>query len=155
MDEEVEGQLADKARILADAIEAAIGPWLIGAVRRVGAAQQLPDGDRLILAAEAAAERARAAVMPRIRDLLARDIDEQDTTPLALLREAVGPATAVLRDLGATPVDRDEFAARAFPADVYDLTPAAFEDVAPELATPGLEWGAAKAYVHLRRRARR
>jgi len=32
------------------------------------------------------------------------------------------------------------------------LAPAAFEDVAPELRDPGIEWGAAKAFVHLRRR---
>jgi hypothetical protein len=92
-------------------------------------------------------------VVPRLRALLATDIDEQTSTPLALLREAVGPATAVLRDFGAAPVPRDPFAVRAFPEDVYGLAPATFEDIAPELKDPGLEWGAAKAFVHLRRRA--
>ena len=88
--------LAEKAAALADAIDAAVAPWLIGAVRRVAAAQRLPGGDRLVLAAEAAAKQAKAEVMPRIRDLLATDIDAQTTTPLAVLREAIGPATAVL-----------------------------------------------------------
>jgi hypothetical protein len=150
-DDDAEQVLAEKAEALADAIDAAIGPWLIGAVRRVAAAQQL-DGDRVLLAAEAMAATARAEVVPRVRALLATDIDEQATTPLALLRSAVGPATALLAEVGAVPVDRDDFAERAFPADVYGLSPAAFEDVAPELQGPGVEWGAAKAFVHLRRR---
>ncbi len=144
--------LAEKAAALADAIDAAVSPWLIGAVRRVAAAQRLDGGDRFVLAAEAAAKQAKAQVMPRIRELLATDIDAQTTTPLAVLREGIGPATAVLAELGARPVQRDDFAVRAFPADVYALAPAAFEDIAPELRDPGIEWGAAKAFVHLRRR---
>lgn len=144
--------LAEKAVALADALDAAVSPWLIGAVRRVAAAQRLDGGDRFVLAAEAAAKQAKAQVMPRIRELLATDIDAQTTTPLAVLREGIGPATAVLAELGARPVERDDFAERAFPADVYALAPAAFEDIAPELRDPGIEWGAAKAFVHLRRR---
>ncbi len=152
MDDDPERALAEMADALGDAIEATVGPWLIGSVRRVAAAQRLDIGDRLLLAAEAAANAAKADVVPKVRALLAADIDEQTTTPLALLREAVGPATAVLAELGAVPVDRDPFAVRAFPEDVYGLGPATFEDVAPELKDLGLEWGAAKAFVHLRRR---
>ena len=153
MDDDPERALAEMADALGDAIEATVGPWLIEAIRRTATAQRLDGGARLLLAAEAAANEAGADVMPRIRELLAADIDEQTTTPLALLREAVGPATAVLRDFGAAPVARDPFAVRAFPEDVYGLGPATFEDIAPELKNPGLEWGAAKAFVHLRRRA--
>jgi hypothetical protein len=50
------------------------------------------------------------------------------------------------------PAERDEFAERAFPEDVHGLAPAAFEDISPDLRGPGIEWGAAKAFVHLRRR---
>ncbi len=152
MEDDPERALAEKADVLGDAVEATVGPWLIGSVRRVAAAQRLDGGDRLLLAAEAAADEAQADVVPRVRALLATDIDEQTTTPLALLRGAVARATAVLADFGAVPVERDPFAVRAFPEDVYGLAPAAFEDVAPELKDPGLEWGAAKAFVHLRRR---
>jgi hypothetical protein len=150
--EDPERALVEKATALAAAIESAIGPWLIGVVRRVAAAQRLDGGDELLLRAEAMAERTRAEVVPKVRALLATDIDEQPTTPLTLLRQAVVPATELLRDLGAVPVDRDDFAREAFPEDDYGLVPAAFEDVAPELRDPGLEWGAAKAFVHLRRR---
>ena len=47
---------------------------------------------------------------------------------------------------------RDEVAVRQFPDDVYDLVPASFAEVDPELHEPGLVWGAAKAHVHLARR---
>jgi hypothetical protein len=147
-----ERALAEKATALAEAIDAAVGPWLIGAVHRVAAAQGLEEGDELGVEAEAMAEGARAEVVPRVRALLATDIDEQATTPLAILRDAVGSATELLRAHGAAPVERDDFAVHAFPEDVYGLVPAAFEDVAPELRDPGIEWGAAKAFVHLRRR---
>jgi hypothetical protein len=106
--------------------------------------------------ARAAAERAGAdavaEVVPRLRSLLATDVDAQRTNPLAVLRSAVRHPTGVLRDLGVPIADRDEFAERAFPEDVYDLSPASFADIDESLHEPGLRWGAAKAYVHLRRR---
>jgi hypothetical protein len=140
-----EAALAEKATALADGIEAAIGPWLVGAV-----VQRAGEGARA--EAEAVADATAAEIVPRLRALLAADIDEQASTPLALLRAAVGPANELLTELGVPLADRDEFAERAFPEDVHALAPAAFEDVAPELKGPGIEWGAAKAYVHLRRR---
>ena len=87
-----------------------------------------------------------------VRALLALDIDEQRSTPLSLLREAVRYPTEVLRRAGVEPVgERDDVRVRLFPDDVYDLSPAAFADVDPRLTEPGLVWGAAKAYEHLRR----
>jgi hypothetical protein len=135
-----EAALARHARALADAIEAAIPGW----VERCTAAFGVAAGD--------AATRARDAVMPEVRRLLATDVDEQRANPLALLRAAVRFPTEVLRDAGAAPVPRDEFAVRSFPDDVYDLSPAAFADVDPALTSPGITWGAAKAHVVLARR---
>ena len=60
--------------------------------------------------------------------------------------------TDVLRSAGVPPVVRDEMAESAFPEDLYDLSPATFADLAPELAEAGLVWGAAKAHVVLSRR---
>ncbi len=71
-----------------------------------------------------------------------------------MLRSLVPYPTAVLRAAGARPVARDEFAARNFPHDAYDLSPATFADVDPACTSPGLVWGAAKAHVHLARRRR-
>ena len=140
-----EAALAEKATALADGIEATIRPWLVGVVVQRAGEDARVDAERV-------ADATAADVVPQVRALLAADIDEQSTTPLALLRSAVGPANRLLTELGVPPVDRDEFAERAFPEDVHGLAPAAFEDVAPALKGPGIEWGAAKAYVHLRRR---
>jgi len=95
---------------------------------------------------------AASDVGPRIHALLALDIDEQRVNPLALVREAVRYPTEVLRAAEVRPVHRDEFAARQFPDDDYDLTPTSFGEIDPDLHEPGLVWGAAKAHVHLSRR---
>ena len=140
------------ATALADAVEAALPSWVEGCVERVlvaGGGDADPD---VMAEASVAGRRAAEEVGRRVRELLALDVDDQRDTPLALLREAVGYPTGVLRRGGAPPVERDDFARRSFPADDYDLVPANLADIAPELAEPGLVWGAAKAHVHLTRR---
>jgi hypothetical protein len=92
-------------------------------------------------------------VTARLRALIALDIDEQPQNPLSVLRGAVHYPTQVLRTLGARPAERDEFDRRTFPDDDFGLTPAAFADFGPKVHEAGLAWGAAKAYVHLRRRS--
>ena len=99
-----------------------------------------------------AGRRAAAEVGAAVRELLAADIDEQRSTPLTLLRQAVRYPTEVLRRAGVAPVEeRDDVKVRLFPDDVYDLSPATFGDVDPRLAEPGLLWGAAKAFAHRQR----
>ena len=146
--------LAGYADSLAAAVDAALPAWVDRSVRRVLAAQGIPLDDGVARAIEAAAAAARAEGMPRLRALLATDIDDQRANPLAVLRSLVRHPTAVLRTAGAHPVARDEFRERGFPDDIYDLSPARFSDVDPALHEPGLEWGAAKAHVHLARRRR-
>ena len=145
MEDDPDRALAAKATALADGVDAALAPWIVGlVVARAG------EGARA--RAEAIAEVVAADIGPRVRALLATDIDAQATTPLALLREAVLPVGELLAELGVAPPVRDEFAQRAFPGDTYGLAPASFEEVADALRGPGIEWGAAKAFVHLRRR---
>lgn len=142
------------AKALADAVEAALPGWVERSVRTIAARQAVaidPDGWRAV---HAAGSQARDNIGGRVRDLLALDVDEQPTGPLALLRDAVRYPTSVLRDMGVAPVLRDEFAAGAFPGDIFDLAPASFSDIDPALAEPGLVWGAAKAHVVLARRRR-
>ncbi len=91
-------------------------------------------------------------VLVAVAELLSADIDAQRANPLAVIRSLVPPITSALRDVGATPVNRDPDAERLFPGDVFDLTPGAFSDIHPELHMPGLTWGAAKAHVHIQRR---
>jgi len=148
--------MREHATALADAIDGALPGWVERSVARRLAGG--PDGDTtapawVTVAASDAGHRARAEIGPRVRALLEADIDEQRTTPLALLRTAASYPTAVLVAAGVTPVLRDDAQARLFPDDIYDLAPATFADVAPELTEPGLAWGVAKAWTHRRRHA--
>jgi hypothetical protein len=146
--------LARYADALAGAVEAALPGWVDRSVRRVLAAQGRAVDAEVEASIDAAAAAARDEGMPRLRALLATDIDEQRTNPLSVVRSLVPHLTAVLRAAGARPVARDGFAERNFPDDDYDLTPASFADVDPALHEPGVAWGAAKAHVHLARRRR-
>jgi hypothetical protein len=146
--------LAGHARALADAVDAAIPGWIDRSIRRVLADQGIAVDDTLDQRIEQAASDAGAEGSRRVRELLATDIDAQAGNPLAVLRSVVRHATPVLRDAGARPAPRDEFSERAFPDDVYDLSPATFADVDRALHEPGIVWGAAKAHVHLTRRRR-
>jgi hypothetical protein len=139
---------------LVDAVDAALPGWVERSVVRVLSVQGLlldEDGRRRLGTAAAAA---RAEGAERLRALVALDIDEQRSNPLAVLRSLVRHPAEVLQAAGAHPVVRDEFSRRSFPDDDYDLAPAAFTDVDPSLHEPGLLWGAAKAHVHLARRRR-
>jgi hypothetical protein len=142
-----EAQLAAYASELADAVDAALPGFVERCVR--SRAPDAPDE-----AVSAAGQQARSRAGRAVRALLALDIDDQWTNPLALLRGAIAEPTRVLADLGIPPVPRDADAQRLFPDDAYDLTPGSFADVDPALHEPGLRWGAAKAYVHLTRRRR-
>jgi len=149
----------DYATALADGIEAALPAWVERSVARLLAAYDgSPVGSPAGVAAaagyaaEAAGRQAAEVVGPEIRRLLEADIDDQRTTPLAMVRMLAVPfPTSVLRDAGIPPVERDSFAEAAFPDDIYDLAPASFADVDPGLADAGLAWGAAKAFEHKRR----
>ena len=146
MTDDAEAAFLGYGEALADAIDAALPGWVVRCV--VERAPELRDE------AEAAGERARLEVGAQVRALLAADLDEQQAGPLSLLRAAVRYPTEVLQRAGVAPVARDDFAERAFPGDVYDLSPAAFADIDPALTEPGIVWGAAKAHVHKLRRRR-
>jgi hypothetical protein len=139
--------LARHAATLADAVEGALPGWVARCVARF-----VPvEGDVRIAVDRAGAE-ARRHIGTAVRALLETDVDAQRGNPLALLRRGVRYPTEVLRGAGVPAVARDEFAARVFPEDDYDLSPATFADVDPALAEPGLVWGAAKAHVVKQRR---
>lgn len=145
--------LAAYAEALADGVDRALPAWVVSSVERVHRAWApgpVPPGVRA--AAEQAGEAARHDVAPAVRRLLETDVDDQRTNPLSVVRGAVAYPTEVLRAAGVPPVVRDEVAERQFPDDDYDLAPASFTDLDPELHEPGLAWGAAKAHVHLARR---
>jgi hypothetical protein len=146
--------LAGYAQALADALVAAIPGWIERSVLgRVTQARGQVSVEEAAAAAEAGL-RAGTEAEPRLRRLLAADIDDQATTPLAVARRQIRWATAALAAAEVPAVRRDPFAQRQDPDDTYDLTPASFAEIDPALAEPGLAWGAAKAHVHLARRRR-
>lgn len=152
--EDDEVRLARVATALADGLVDAIPSWVGRCVRvRVEQSGVIPPAD-LDERVAATARRAEEEVGPRLRALLATDIDAQPTSPLAVVRDAVRYPTSLLAELGVPEVVRDAEAERLFPEDRYDLNPASFADLDPALAELGVEWGAAKAYVHLTRRRR-
>lgn len=147
--------LAGYAAALADAVDATLAGWVERAVvARWSAWHGAPAPAEVEARAQAAGERARAELIPELRALLDTDVDAQRANPLAIVRRAVPHATAVLRDAGVPPVERDARAEHLFPDDAYDLTPATFGDLDPSVHEPGLVWGAAKAHVLLARRRR-
>lgn len=144
------GRCADE---LVEAVERSLPTW----VQRVVADRwdQWQGGElppEVALAAQDAAAEATEAVVPPLRALLAADVADQPTNPLALVRRAVPFPTRVLQATGMPHVQRDEQAERLFPEDAYDLVPGTFGDLGPEAQEPGLRWGAAKAHILLRRR---
>jgi hypothetical protein len=136
---------------LVDAVERELPGWVERSVARVATAHFGRFDESLRTAAVDAGGRAAGEVGIELRALLERDIDEQATTPLTILRAAVRYPTEVLRAVDVPAVERDARQVRLFPDDDYDLTPANFADVSPALAEPGLHWGAAKAHAHLQR----
>ena len=144
--------LAAYAVNLVDAVDGALPAWIQHVIaERWQSWSGSPATSELVTAAVVAAEQARTEGIPQLRALLALDVDEQRTNPLAILRHVAGHATAALAAAGVPPVRRDEQAERLHPADVYDVGPAAFVDLGPEVHEAGLHWGAAKAYVVLAR----
>jgi hypothetical protein len=144
--------VAAYASALADGIEAALPGWVERSVATIMTAWEGLVPSEVAAAAAAAGLEASAQVGPPVRALLEADIDEQRTTPLALVRRlAVQFPTEVLAAAGVPEVVRDEAAEELFPDDVYDLVPASFADLGPEVADLGLGWGAAKAFEHKRR----
>lgn len=145
--------LARYSEDLIVAVEAALPRWVGRVVtQRWREWRREEPPPEVMAAATAAGARAQAELGAALRQLLATDVDQQATNPLAVIRRAVPAATAVLADHGVPHVHRDADAVRLFPDDVYDLTPASFADLDEAVHEPGLVWGAAKAHIILRRR---
>ncbi len=74
--------------------------------------------------------------------------EAQRSTPLEIVRRAYREPTAVLAAAGIPPVERDEFAERAWPDDTYGLVVHGLGDLGDDdLAPLQMAWGMAKAKV--------
>jgi hypothetical protein len=142
----------DPADTLAAAVNAVIGGWVERSVARIMVAYAGAVPPAVAEAARRAGVEATRRVGEELGRLLALDVEQQPTNPLSILRGAVRYPTAVLRDAGVPEVRRDEFRERAFPEDIYDLSPASWREVDESLQEPGIIWGAWKAKTVLDRR---
>lgn len=149
---EDEAKLAGYASRLMEVAEQVLPTWVERAVISRTSVERFETDSLLFVATHQAQVDAARTVMPKLRVLLRLDIDRQRSTPLEVIRKAVPFPSRVLQLAGVPEVERDEFATRQLPTDVYDLTPMSLAAVHEDLHMPGLEWGAAKAHVHLRRR---
>ena len=147
-------EIRPRAEALAVAVEEALPGWVERSVERLLVAYAGAADPGAMDDARRAGREAAVVVGTQVRALLELEVDEQRSNPLALLRSAVRYPTDVLARAGVPAVVRDDFASERFPDDVYDLTPAAFADIDPRLHQLGLEWGAAKAWVHKQRHGR-
>lgn len=150
-DASVPRSVGEAAELLADGAVAALPGWVercvVETCERAGV-----DAMGLSEQTRAAGLRCAVEIGQPLRELLATDVDEQQSTPLTVLRSAVRFPTQVLADGGVPAPDRDDFDAARFPDDPYGLTPASFADIDPDLGPIGIAWGAAKAYEVLQRR---
>ncbi len=137
------------SRALIETVERVTPEW----VQRL-VAKRVEMNDAIRADAHTAAGRATEYVVTRLTQLLQTDIDEQANTPLAIMRDATKFASAVLSGAGARIVERDDYARRMFPDDVYGLTPANWSDIDESLVDVGLAWGAAKVMDHRSRHGR-
>ena len=144
--------LSMHARALADAVSETLPGWISRAMRT--AAGDRPGRDLERIAAQVA-DRTRQEVLPRLRQLLESDIDDQADTPLSIVRTSASLAATALVEAGVPAPRRDDFARERLPDDLYDLGPVSFADLGPEVQERALTWGAAKAHVHLARRRER
>ena len=139
-------------RQLAQELEIALPGWVEASVRCIYRAWTHEWNQQIAREARGAGKRCAADIGKRLRDLLESDMDQQNTNPMSILREAVKYPTEVLKNHSVPPVERDEFAENNFPDDLYALTPTAFSDFGQTVHDLGIAWGAAKAHTHLSRR---
>jgi len=137
-------------------VERELPGWVERSVRRILDAWGRTPPDARERAERDAVDAGRAAtarVVGELRELFALDAEAQRSTPLELVRRAYREPTAVLAAAGIPPVERDEFAERAWPDDTYGLVVHGLGDLGDEdLAPLQMAWGLAKAKVLRARR---
>ena len=142
-------RLSDAGDAIVAGVQAALPGWVEGRVAFIANAWgRLDPVTRAALDARASAAGVVAAqrVANELRTFFATPVTEQRTTPLEIVRATTSDVSALLSDVGIPPVERDAFDERAFPDDLYGVTPASLSDLGDESLGPWqLAWGLAKA----------
>ena len=142
--------MASISAALLAAVDRSAAAWVRHCVGRFVAPPWSAELDHRV---DEAGERCRLELVDQLSKLFAIDIAAQSTTPLVILRGAHVWPTEVLEALDVAAPRRDPFDERMDPTDRYGLAPRGWADFGEEVAESGLMWGAAKAHLHLRRRA--
>jgi hypothetical protein len=152
-----EQALAQVGAALAEALLTAVPGWVERCVAGVLEAWTAAGGDvgghagdraAVLRHAHDAGQAARAAIADDLALLLSSDVDAQWTTPLSMVRGLVRFPTAVLRQAGVAPLERDRFHEERFPDDPYGLVPGSLGVLGAEVSDLAMAWGAAKAAAH-------
>ena len=128
------------------ALVAGIPAW-VEAVARARLGESIDQADVADVADEIV-----ASVAARMSTLIAADIDEPLSGPLEIVRQSADPLTQFLAQAGASPPDRDPYDVAARPDDRFAVGPMTFLELGQPVHDRGIEWGAAKAFVHRSRR---
>lgn len=142
----------DPVDALVETLERTVPEWLVGCVVRTAQQASGRCPEDLVEQAHRMAQEQAPVIVARVEALVRTDVDLQRSNPLALLRSATRYPAEILRAAGVPPVRRDEFSIERFPDDLYDLGPASWADVHPDLHEAGIMWGAWKAATVLQRR---
>ena len=133
---------------LARELPPALSAWTLVRATAVAEAWSDPVQRHLTEALAQAVMQSAGQAAAALATLAGTDVDGQRTTPLQIVRDSLGPPTAVLAAAGVPAVVRDRFSEQRFPGDPYDLAPASLAALGQELGALGLAWGAAKAAAH-------
>ena len=132
-------------------VAAALPAWFAGRVAFIADAWgrlDAPARASLDAAARDAAVTSTTRVTDALGVLFGTEAAAQRTTPLEIVRTAAVDVAVVLGAAGIPPVERDAFDERAFPDDVYGVTPSSLSDLGDEDLGPlQPAWGLAKARV--------
>lgn len=148
-DEEVMVNISNE---LLDAVSTSLPIWIERSVNERLRNAHIAPTEEIPSQIAKASEQAQKEIVEQLRQLFSLDIDDQKIGPLQILRRATVYPTEILRSAGVPPVPRDEQAISMFADDIYDLTPANFADLGPDVHEKAIVWGAAKAHIHLSRR---
>lgn len=142
--------MRDISQRLAEAIHRAVPSWVLAAVVARTDDVDAQAAERARLRAIEVGGIAADAALDELVALLELPIDEQRSTPLAVVRALVRFPNEVLAEAGVVPLRRDPFEQRANPEDRYGIAVGTWADLGDDVAELGMAWGAAKAFLHKR-----
>ena len=144
--------LSPYAQRLLTVVVNAVPPWVDSMVRKYVRRHAGVVSDDVVAAIAIASREAKKYVEEHLTQLMHTDVDDQQTNPLQILRDAARFPTRVLQEAGVPAPQRDHFDEQINPHDAYGLGPYTWRDLGEEVHDAGIEWGAWKAATVLSRR---